>query len=81
MQFVRIVPYNIVSYKVNYFTQELTIILTKKNASLLEDCNKLQMIKIFQWFLNYRHCSSNVIIQTKCMPLLKYSFHEQHLKK
>jgi len=30
MQFVRILPYNIVSHKVNYSTQELTITLTKK---------------------------------------------------
>ena len=80
MQFVCVLPYNIVSYKVNYSTQELTITLTK-NASLLEDCNKLQTIKIFHWFLNYKHCSSNVTIQSKCMPLLKYSFHEQHVKK
>jgi len=71
MQFVRILPYNIVSYKVNYSTQELTITLTKKNASFLEDCNKL-MIKVFHWFLYYKHCNSNVTIQNKCMPLLKY---------
>ena len=81
MQFVRILPYNIVSHKVNYSTQELTITLTKKNVSLLEESNKLEMIKIFHRFLNYKHCSSNVTIQTKYMSLLKYSFHEQHVKK